>query len=149
MSNGEFWFNAEMETTVLSNLHPVRLRFYIVKHVTDSEQILLGDRLDPFVFFHFQNRLIADQVKVSYNGNEKMFVWNSIRWNWIQSEKLPISGGSTVKRLFWMCSSLKRTSSPISRGISRRSLSRSPSWKKFIFFFGWFDCKMWPLTYDL
>lgn len=44
------------------------------------------------------------------------------------SSKFAISGGITVKRLFWMCSSRKRGSSPISRGSSSRSLSRHPSY---------------------
>lgn len=44
------------------------------------------------------------------------------------NSKYPTSGGRTVRRLFWMCSSLKRANSPISRGSSSKSLSRKPSY---------------------
>lgn len=105
-------------------LHSVRFSFDVFEHMTDAKQILFGNWLNPFVFFHFQYWFIALQIKKTCNETHAISISSKANvCPWI----LPISGGKTVNRLFWMWSSRNLVNSPISRGISSKSLSRNPS----------------------
>lgn len=48
-------------------LHSVRFSFDVFEHMTDAKQILFGNWLNPFVFFHFQYWFIALQIKKTCN----------------------------------------------------------------------------------
>lgn len=49
---------------VVGYSHAIRFRFDVVQHMANAQQVLLGNRLDPRIFLHFQHRLVAQQVQI-------------------------------------------------------------------------------------
>jgi hypothetical protein len=74
----------------------VRVGANVLKDVRDSNLELIRDGGNPRVVLHFENLLLAEQVKAACNTTEASMQDTRHR------ESIPSSGGSTVRRLPWI-----------------------------------------------
>lgn len=49
--------------TLVADLHSICLRLNIVQDMADAQQILFGDRSDPWILLHLQHGLVAAQLE--------------------------------------------------------------------------------------